>query len=292
MKRTMFCIFIAAAMPMLASAGEAISERTPFPAEGLVKVVNISGLIDVTGWDENEVELTGDLGSGSELTFNVRGEQLLVEVNADGGGRYRGPAPSSLRLRVPRSASLDLAAVSADITVDGSEGVNVRAESVSGDVDVRAATQRLDLSSVSGDVDFRGSSERSSVESVSGDLSIDGASGDLVVSVVSGDVELRGGDFRLGRFESVSGSLDLTLGLENDGRLTVESMSGGVTVNFPRAQTGDFRVQTFSGDIRSDFGSSQKASRGPGTRLVHAEGDGTATIRIENFSGDVRLNRD
>lgn len=289
MKRAMVLF---ALVPGLALAGEAINERTDFAADGRVEVTNITGRIEVSTWDRNEVELTGQLGSESELVFERSGDQLTIKVEADSGGWFNSPEDSDLFLRVPVGASLELTGVSADLSVTGSTGEFIAAETVSGDVDVRAESQRVELTSVSGDVRFRGSALRTSVDSVSGDIELDGLSGELEVSLVSGDADVRGGEFSLGRFESVSGTLELSLSVADGGRLSVESMSGDVILNLPADQQGSFRAQTFSGDVRSDFGSPQKEKNGPGMRLDHKAGNGSATIRVENFSGDVRFKKD
>lgn len=286
MKRALLVI---ALLPGIALAGEDINRTIDFAADGRIEVTNITGVIEVKTWDREEVELTGDLGSGSELVFDHSGDQLTIKVEAESGGWFNNPEDSDLYLRVPVGANLELTGVSADLLIADSEGSTIVAETVSGDVEVSANSQRVELTSVSGDVIFRGSSLRTSVDTVSGDVDIDGVSGELEISLVSGDVYLKGGEFSLGRFESVSGTLELALSVADGGRLSVESMSGDVTLSMPAAQQGSFRVQTFSGDIRSDFGSPQREKNGPGTRLDHSSGDGDATIRVENFSGDVRL---
>lgn len=278
-------------LPGFAVAGQAIEERAEMAPDGRVTVINIAGEIDVRTWDRDALELTGDLGDGSELRFEAGGGNVRVEVEVEGRGGWGGPEPSDLKLRVPVRAALDLRTVSADIFVDGAGGAAIEAESVSGDVDVRGDTDRLELTSVSGDITFRGTARRSAVESVSGDLELQGLAGELEVSVVSGDVDLEGGAFDLGRFEAVSGTLDLRLSIAPGGRFSAETMSGDVELAVPDDQSGEFRAQSFSGDIRSALGSPQRESSGPGTRLEHVAGDGDAQIRIESFSGDVRIER-
>lgn len=281
-------VFIAM-MPGLAFASEAINERIDFAEDGRIEVTNITGVIEVTTWDKAEVELTGDLGEESELVFRRSGDKLTIKVEAQGGGWFNNPEDSDLYLRVPAGASLELTGVSSDLLITDSEGETIVAETVSGDVEVTASTQRLELTSVSGDVAFRGSAARTLVDSVSGDVDLEGLAGELEVSLVSGDVFLRGGAFSLGRFESVSGTLELALEVADGGRLNIESMSGDVILSLPESQQGSFQVQTFSGDIRSEFGSPKREKNGPGTRLGYDTGESGATIRVESFSGDVRI---
>ena len=277
-------------MPALALAGQAINEQADMSEDGTVTVVNISGEIDISTWDEASVKLTGELGDGSELVFETSGGDVLVEVEVEDGGRYgRGPEPTDLVLRVPRKASLMVTGVSADVMINQAGGRLLEAESVSGDVEASGEVERLELSSVSGDVEFQGSAQRTVAESVSGDIDINGVDGELEVSLVSGDLDLRAGTLELGRFEAVSGTLELELSLADGGRLTVETMSGDVELTLPAGQQGEFQAQTFSGDIRSEFGSPQRSKSGSGTRLEYETGSNGASIRLETFSGDVRL---
>ena len=77
-----------------------------------------------------------------------------------------------------------------------------------------------------------------------------------------------------------------------NGRLTAESMSGDVIVRLPSSQSGLFKAQSFSGRITSDFGSVSQAKHGPGSHLKHAAGKDGAEIRLESFSGNIKLQAD
>lgn len=276
--------------PTTLLAAQSIDERRAMPAEGTVTVINVAGDITITTWDREEVHLTGQLGAESELDISESGQGVRIEVRPRNGKGYnRHYEESDLILSVPATAEISATGVSSDINISGAAGAGITAETVSGDVDVRAQAGRVDLKSVSGDVRFEGASLRTSAESVSGDIELSGAEGELTVSVVSGDVELRGGSFERGRFEAVSGTLDLVLEIRSGGSVNVQSMSGDVNVALPPDQAVEIRAQTFSGDIRSRFGSPQKPEHGPGTRLEHTAAGGGASLRLESFSGDVEI---
>jgi len=289
--------FLAGALaPALLFAGMAfaatpIDERRPLAPDGQLTVINVAGEIEITAWDEAEVHVTGSLGEGAELEISESGRGLRVEVKTEerSGWGWGGTGVTELRVRAPAGASLSASGVSADVRIDGSRGETVFAETVSGDVDVRADCQRLELTSVSGDIDFAGTAARTSAEAVSGDVTLAGLEDDLEVSLVSGDLELDAGTLRRGRFESVSGTLDLRLAVADDGRVTVESMSGDVRLAVPADQSGEFSAQSFSGDIRSDFGEATRPDRGPGVSLDHVAGPGGASVQIESFSGDIQI---
>jgi len=264
-----------------------VDETRPVAADASISVHNVAGEINVTTWDKNEIHLTGMLGTNLELEITETTQGIQIEVRHEKqSGHFD---ESELHLVIPRGASIVAEAISADISILGSEGKSLSAESVSGDVTVKANPGRVDISSVSGDVDFEGSSSRTVAESVSGDIDLAGISGEVTVSTVSGDTYLLAGTVSLGRFDSVSGSLELNLTAEDGGRLTVESMSGDVTIVLPKSQTGEFNVQSFSGDISTDFGQVTQESHGPGSHLKHVSGNSGTTIRVDSFSGDIHI---
>ena len=69
-------------------------------------------------------------------------------------------------------------------------------------------------------------------------------------------------------------------------------MSGDVIINLPSDQAGQFKAQSFSGRISTDFGSVEKAKHGPGSHLKYMSGKGGAEVRVESFSGNIKLIKD
>ncbi len=279
----------AAAMFAIAGfAGEEIDQTLGMPADGLVQVENLAGNIEFISWDRAEVQIRGEAGDGVEeieITSSSNGVQIRVHNKK----RNRHVDGTDLYLRIPVAASIEADSVSADISVDGSRGESILLNTVSGDLEIDASPQQMELHSVSGDVEFKGSVGRSSVETVSGEVTLNGPAGEINISTVSGDVSLEAGEVARGKFESVSGDMTLTLSVGEGGRLSCDSMSGDVKLRLPASQQAEFTAQSYSGNINSDFGNSTRVSKGPGVMLRHREGDNGAQIRLETFSGDVSI---
>lgn len=277
---------VALAFPLAGFGNQEIDETLDMPADGLVLVENLAGMIEFATWDKAEVQIRGEAGDTVkevEITTTANGVQVRVHNHKN----KRHIDDTDLFLRVPVAASIEADGVSADISVTGSRGGNIILNTVSGDLQVGASPQRMELHSVSGDVEFEGEAGRSTVETVSGEITIVGASGEVSLSTVSGDVTLEAGPLTQGRFESVSGDLTLELSLEDGGRLSCDSMSGDVSLLLPASQQAEFTAQSYSGSINTDFGKSSRVSKGPGVMLKHREGDNGAQIRLETFSGDI-----
>ncbi|NIP16942.1 MAG: DUF4097 family beta strand repeat protein [Xanthomonadales bacterium] len=273
--------------PALAAAEGVVEERRAMAGDGTVTVINVAGEISISTWDQPEVKLVADLGNDQELKVSENSQGVRFEVVHVGFVNDHDEA--DLELLVPEGASVVAEGVSSDINIKGCKGKSLTAESVSGDVTVEAEVARADLSSVSGDVEFGGAAKRTTAESVSGDIELDGVSGEVSVTTVSGDAVMGAGLVERGQFETVSGTLQLHFAAADGGRVTVQSMSGDVVLTLPEGQSADFNAQTFSGDIESAWGEVAHESFGAGSHLKHAEGQGGAQIRVESFSGDVRI---
>jgi DUF4097 and DUF4098 domain-containing protein YvlB len=281
---------IAAGFFSVAHAATPVDETRSMPADGRVQVDNMVGSIEITGWDRSEVSIRGELGDGvEELEISESSQGVTVRVRNRKNRRF--VEETRLRLQVPVAASVIAEGVSADIKASGLQGGNLVFNTVSGDIRADARTPRVEIESVSGDVTFRGQASRASVETVSGEIDLQGIEGEVRIATVSGGVELAGSGIAIARFETVSGDVELRLDVADSGRLNADSMSGDVTIVLPSGQQGDFSAQTYSGRIRSDFGTVDEASRGPGRKLDHREGAGGAIIRVESFSGDIRITR-
>lgn len=273
-----------------ALAGKSVDERWEINANATVAIENIAGSIEIQGWDRNEAHLTGELGNSvDELEISASDASLQITV---ANRNRRNVDNTELKLMVPKGASVDVTAVSADIEISGLDNEKLTASSVSGDVDVSASSGRVSIESVSGDVEFDGHTLRISAESVSGDINLSGISGNVAATTVSGDMELQAGLLDSGKFETVSGDMMVTAAISDNGKLSAESMSGDVTILLPASQSGVFKAESFSGRINSDFGSVDRAKHGPGTHLKYMAGNGGAEVRVESFSGNIKLKHD
>ncbi len=283
-------VFLMVVVPVSAQARTDIAENRPISADGRIQVDNMAGSIEISSWDKPEVEIRGQLGDRvDELEIAETSGGLRIRVHNQNNQRRLDE--THLRLQVPRGVNLELESISADISVQDMENSSIVASSVSGDIDIAAGTGHLEVESVSGDVLFAGHTPRVTVETVSGEIEVQGVEGEVRITTVSGDLLLHGGAVSLGRFETVSGDLQLDLQVSDGGRLSADSMSGDVILVLPGSQQAEFSAQTYSGDIRTEFGAVSTEPGSRGRRLDFTAGNNGASVRIESFSGDARLKK-
>jgi len=273
-----------------AFAGQPVDKSWDIDVNATISIENVAGNIEVRGWDRAEAHLTGELGdSVDELEINATSSSLQISVV---NRNQRNVDSTELKLMMPKGATIDVSAVSADIDISGLDNEKLTANSVSGDVDVKAVSRRVTVETVSGDLDFSGDTSRISAETVSGDMNLSGIAGEIEATTVSGDMELQAGLVDSVKLETVSGDVTAVAEVSGNGRLSAESMSGDVTIVLPASQDGLFRAQSFSGRISTDFGSVEQARHGPGSHLKYLVGSSGAEVRVESFSGNIRFKHD
>jgi DUF4097 and DUF4098 domain-containing protein YvlB len=274
-------------------AGTPINERAAADPAGSIEVSNVAGTVRVTGWDRNEVEVTGELGKGTEkLEFAVADKVTRIKVIMP--SKSYDVDETNLVIRVPAASRLSVNTVSADIEVQGLLGAQ-RLQSVSADIRTAAAGEDVECKSVSGDVVVNGSFRKGllTITTVSGDATALRVAGEVNANTVSGDVTLGLGETNRSRVRSTSGDLTLAALLAADGKLDAESISGDVRLELVGAVNAEFDISSFNGEIRNCFGPKAVSTSeyAPGKELRFREGQGSAQVRIKTMNGDINVCR-
>jgi DUF4097 and DUF4098 domain-containing protein YvlB len=292
MMRTVVLLLLGACASGLARAEGGNFERSlAADPHGIVEISNVSGKVDVTGWDKPEVEVRGDLGSGVDR----------VEVNSEHGRTtikvivpnmsFRSTS-TYLHVRVPRDSELDFSGVSCDVVSNEVQGP-LQLKTVSGDIKADVFQKNVEVKTVSGDIALRGRGQTTAIHiaTISGNVRADRVAGDLEATSVSGDMTLRLQTARSVRLRTTSGDLGFEGKLVKGGALDAETVSGDVTVRGAPEGGIEYEVNTFSGDIHDCMGAdSVRVSKyGPGRRLTGSTGENGARIRVKTMSGDVEL---
>jgi DUF4097 and DUF4098 domain-containing protein YvlB len=259
--------------------------------DGHVEVSNISGAIEIEGWNQNKVEVTGTIGRDvKELIVERDGDEVLIKVKLPKGSSSASDA--DLHIKVPMDSSINVGTVSADIDVSGVNGEQ-SLHTVSGNVTTESKGEDVSAESVSGDVEVSGDNSDSEIEAntVSGDVTLRRVSGEVVGESVSGSVEVREGSVDRADLSTVNGEVNFEGELRDGGRLNIETVNGSVDVEFTGSVSARIDIETFNGGIRNCFG--PKAERTskytPGLELEFTEGDGDGRVEISTMNGRVTL---
>jgi hypothetical protein len=289
--RTKIAALAMMAFASMAWAGTEISERADAHPRGQVEVSNVSGSVVVTGWDREQVELTGTLGKGSKgLIFEPQGERTLIKVELPrSSDDVQG---SDLKVMVPRGSRVTVTAVSADVDVRNVLGA-LRIQSVSGDLDLEVFEEDVEAKTVSGDLKIRGHDQQAlvTVTSVSGDGEVTGIRGELVAQSVTGNLEVEGREMSRSRLRTTNGDIDLEFSFAPGARLDMEAINGDLHLDILGEINAEFDIETFNGSIDNSFGPEpvRTSKYTPGRDLRFTAGDGDARIRIKTLNGGITL---
>lgn len=284
-------LVFACALPLAAVAGSDIDRKVVADPNGEVLISNVSGSIDVRGWDRNEVQVTGTIGSGVErVDVDSSGGRTVVKVVLPGRSSRDGSA--DIEVQVPRNSSLDVSAVSADVSSRGVLG-SQRLTSVSGEISTDLSGNDSTVKSVSGDVTVHGVGQPRSlrVSSVSGSIDVSNMGGKIEVVTVSGDARVQASEASDVRGRTTSGNLTLHGKLTKDARVDVEGVSGDVILRLTAPGGLNADIESFSGDIEGCLakGVEKVGKYGPGTRLSLRTVEDGPRVRAKTLSGDIEL---
>lgn len=287
--RSTLALAYLAALPAL--AGTPIDQTRPLEPRGRIEIENLKGRVEVRAWDRQEVKVTGTLGDGVEK-FSLEGDRGNLRIEVKYPSRSGKTEPTVLIVQVPTLADLEIETVSADIDVHGIASRELSLESVSGDITANGAPREARVESVSGDVRLVLNSGDVSVDTVSGELSLQGRlNGEVSMESVSGNLRLDNLGERLRKLSAgtVSGDMDLKLGLQDGGEIRTESVSGDLLLRLPRDLSAEVSGESFSGDLSAPGARIQREEFGPGSSFQTRYGAGKGDVRIETFSGDATL---
>lgn len=280
-----------------------------FPSDGRVSIENISGSVEITGWERNEVKVSGRLGEDVErLTFDVDGDEVRIKVVVPKGRNRK--IKSELIIRVPHQSGLEVETVSAPIIVKRVEADSHRfetisgrielyntkgeidAESVSGSIEIEDAISDIRAESISGRILIQGDAESIHAESVSGRIELHGVRRGVEAESISGRIEIHAKGLEEIEAETVSGGVSFVGNLAEGAEVNVNALSGSVNFDIGHPIEGTYDLRTGAGSIKCSFGPEidNSSRRGPGRSLRFEYGDGDGDIRIETFSGSITLN--
>ncbi len=288
MKRITMITVVALLLVAPVWAQRAVNEVRPLGAGGSVEISNLAGSVQVVGWGNDQVEITGVLGKNVEsLEIWNDDNHLQIEVEVP---RHADDLDTELVIKVPATANVDVETVSATIELGGVSG-EVDLESVSGWIRVSGQPAELSAESVSGNITVSNSTMYTDVATVSGSITVENGAGELNGESVSGNISIAGGLFDAAGFETVSGTVTYSAELAPRGQYDFETVSGTIHLDVPSSVSADFDVETFSGAINNDVGPEPRSisQYTPQKELSFTAGSGGAQVDISTFSGSVNI---
>ncbi|MBM3787129.1 MAG: DUF4097 domain-containing protein [Acidobacteria bacterium] len=265
------------------------------PGDRLI-VDNYNGSVEITGWDRNDIEITGAKYAHSrerlnEIKIDVsRGAGLLTVRTVppasrmgNHGARYviRVPKRATLELIKSSNGQLNMSGLQGSITARTSNGT-IRTAKIQGDVSASSTNGTIECIDVSGAISARTTNGRIKLESIEGPMDASTTNGPIFAEMK------RSTDDRKMRFSTSNGSIDLRLpaGLKNDVRAS--TTNGSIKTQMPAGSNFQVSARTTSSSISSDFDIQGDISK---RRIEGRIGSGGPILDLSTTNGGISLQR-
>lgn len=282
---------------------EPFSKTESLAKDGRVTIRNLSGTLDVRGWDQDQVKIEAEKVSNASSLDKAKANAALVtiEVAKEGNnltvetkypeGRNRDLNVSvNYKIWVPGKASVKLRNVSGAVIVEAIGGP-FEAEVTSGSATVAKMAGPVDFRTVSGRITVRDVANDIDLKTVSGNIEASQIKGSVGAETTSGRIELRDvSGAKTVRAKVLSGNIVYEGQLAPGVRITLEALSGGLELTLPVNAAFELNAETFSGRVDSEFPITMSGKISP-KELRGVVNNGGATLRLKTFSGSIRIKK-
>lgn len=266
---------------------------------GRLEVSNFNGSVEVTGWDQNSIDISGaKYAESQELLKAIR---IDVSVNS-GVARIRSIRPDGLRgnmgvryiIKVPRRTALDtIASSNGSISVAGVDALArlrtsngaVKASQIKGNVDVQTSNGSVQLADLDGDA---------RVSTSNGGVNCARIRGTVNAATTNGGVQVDLAENKSGepvRVTTSNGGVNLKLGSTVSNPVHAATTNGGITVQMPADTNARVRAVVSShGKVSSDFDVRREGPESR-TKLEGQIGNGGALIELTTSNGGIHLKK-
>jgi DUF4097 and DUF4098 domain-containing protein YvlB len=267
----------------------------PLKAGGSLDVETFNGSVEVTGWDENTVDISGTKygptqDAADSLRIDARNTADSVSVRAIRPSGWRSNLGAKFIIRMPRTAVLNRI-TSANGHIRIIEGVgparlrtsnaSIRVERLKGNVDAETSNASVELLNVEGDA---------RVVSSNGHIRADGLRGSLDANTSNSGITARLDAGRTVRLDTSNGSVDLTLPKTFSNDVHVNTSNASITLRMPFEPNARVAARTNNSSITSDFPVRAEGTFGK-DRLEGTLGSGGPLIDLVTSNGGIRLSR-
>ena len=268
----------------------------PLSAGGRLSVETFNGSIEVTGWDQNTVDISGTKygptqDAANDLPVSIDRTAETISIRVVRPVERRNHQGARFVIKVPRTAVLDrLVSSNGGIrTTDGAgpgrfktSNGTVSSQNFKGSLDVVTSNGTVELFDVDGDVTAHTSNGRVRAERLRGTLEATSSNGSITADIVRTDRPVRA--------ETSNSHIDLSLPADYARDVRASTSNGGITVRLPATLNARVIARTSNSRITSDFDMMMRGEIGK-NRVDAVIGNGGPVIDLSTSNGGIRLAR-
>jgi DUF4097 and DUF4098 domain-containing protein YvlB len=270
----------------------------PLKEGGRLTLENFNGAIEISGWDENSIEIVGtkyaatpELLEALEIDIQASADAVYIRTIRPSG--RRGNLGARYTIRVPRRLDLDrITSSNGSIRVTDVEGTArlktsngpVRTSGLRGSLDIQTSNGSVEIQRQQGSVVAKTSNGRVRAEEIRGAFEAGTSNGSIHVQLARAEAG------RAVKLETTNGSVELTLPPDNRNDVRISTSNGGITVRAPGSIGARLDARTSNSSISTDF-DVKTAGAAAKNHLQGTIGSGGALIELSTTNGGIRLLR-
>ena len=270
-------------------------ESYTLKAGGRLSVETFNGTVEVSGWDQDTVDVSGTKfgptqQAADDLKIQTDSTPDSLSIRAVRPSERRGSWGARFVIKMPRRAVLDsiktsngqvhISDATGPVRVRTSNGA-VRIQSFDGGVDAQTSNGTLEFTDVKGEVVARTSNGRIHAENLSGSLQASTSNGSITANLAAAtDRPLR--------LETSNGGVDVTLPSKFDNDVRINSSNAAITLHLPATTNARVQARTNNAAVTSDFDVRSEGRYGK-NRLDGVIGNGGPLLDLSTSNGGIRL---
>ena len=242
-----------------------------------------SGTVQLIGWDRDSLVVRGRLPASAQLLLSgtdTAGYKLIVDQR-NGGSM----SASRLVIYMPKASQVALKTVDA---LSGVRDVGGWFYAVSGSYRITGTMRSVDVESMSGEIDLDAATPWARAKTGRGRLTIRGSPEDVDASTIGGTLDVATATILHGRFTAVTGDIHYAATMRERSIFEFSTHSGAIDFLLPRDVSARFELSSVEGVIDNGFAQLHPAASGVHTLQVSL-GTGSSDVTVRTFKGMVRL---
>jgi len=263
-----------------------------------VSAETFNGKIEIVGWDENKVDISGTKYGSTEslrdaIKIETHNSPSSVDIRAIRPSMTAGNAGARMVIRVPKqaiidrvvssNASIDVGRVGSVAHVKTSNG-SINVHDASGELDARTSNAHIEIDHFNGNTSLHSSNGRIRAESLKGNV-------DAETSNASIDVRLAESPAAPIRLATSNGGIDLVLGQSPKADVRANTSNGSITLRMPASASARVNADTSNSRVTTEFDVATRFSgeSNKHDHLLGTIGNGGPNVDLTTRNGNIRI---
>jgi hypothetical protein len=266
----------------------------PLKAGGRLSVETFNGSVDISGWDQDTVDISGTKYGPSQdeadnLRVDIDNTPDSVSVRVPRPTERRNNQGARLTIKIPRNAQIDriVTSNSSIHTEDGAGPTHLRTSNGSirvmdlhGELQAETSNSSIELEGVDGNVRAHSSNGHIRAERVNGSVDADTSNNGVTVDVARTDKEVR--------IDTSNSGVELELPRNFSSGVRIQTNNGPITLRMAEGANARISARTSNSSIDTDF---EVRARGElsRNRLEGEVGNGGPLIELTTSNSSIHL---